>query len=147
MSGAGAVPGRPIPAVTPEMSPFWEAAKRHQLVVQRCRTCGTLRFPAREVCSRCLSRDVEWTPVSGRGEVFSRAIMHQANHPAFAAVAPYAVVVVQLDEGVRIMSNVVDCAVGDVRIGMPVEVVFQALDAEITLPLFRPARPASSNNV
>jgi uncharacterized OB-fold protein len=147
VSGAGAVPGRPIPVVTPEMAPFWAAAKRGQLVVQRCRSCGALRFPAREVCSRCLSRDVEWTPVSGRGEVFSTAIMHQANHPAFAAVAPYAVVVIQLEEGVRMMSNVVECAVRDVRIGMPVEVVFQELDADVTLPLFRPAPATPSRNV
>jgi uncharacterized OB-fold protein len=129
------------------MAPFWEAARRGQLVVQRCTACGTLRFPAREVCSHCLSREAEWTPVSGRGEVFSRVVMHQANHPAFAAVAPYAVVVVQLAEGVRIMSNVVDCAVGDVRIGMPVEVVFEPLDDQIALPLFRPAPPTSSSNV
>jgi uncharacterized protein len=142
-----AVPGRPVPAVTPEMAPFWEAARRRQLVVQRCTSCGTLRFPAREACSRCLSRQSEWTPVAGTGEVFSKAIMHQANHPAFAAVAPYAVVVVQLAEGVRMMSNVVDCAVGDVRIGMSVEVVFQELDGDVTLPLFRPAPAKSSSNV
>ncbi len=136
-------PARPIPVVTPEMAPFWEAAKRQQLVVQRCVACGTLRFPAREVCSRCLSRDVAWTPVSGRGEVFSKVVMHLANHPAFAAMAPYAVVVVQLEEGARIMSNVTGCAPADVRIGMPVEVTFEPLDDTVTLPLFR---PTSSKN-
>jgi uncharacterized OB-fold protein len=141
------IPGRPVPTVTPEMAPFWEAARRQQLVVQRCRGCGTLRFPAREVCSSCLSRDVEWTPVSGRGEVFSRVVMHQANHPAFAAVAPYAVVVVQLAEGVRMLSNVVDCAAGDVRIGMPVEVVFETLEGGVALPLFRPASATPSSSV
>lgn len=136
-------PARPIPVVTPEMAPFWDAAKRQQLVVQRCVACGALRFPAREVCSTCMSRDVEWAPVSGRGEVFSKVVMHQANHPAFAALAPYAVVVVQLEEGARIMSNVTGCTAADVHIGMPVEVTFQPLDDTITLPLFR---PTSSKN-
>jgi uncharacterized OB-fold protein len=85
------------------MAPFWDAARRHQLVVQRCLDCGAHRFPAREVCSRCLSRRVEWHPVSGRGRVFSIAIMHQASHPWFAARVPYAVVVVELPEGARIL--------------------------------------------
>ena len=96
-------PARPVPAITPEMAPFWDAARRHQLVVQRCLDCGAHRFPAREVCSRCLSRRVEWHPVSGRGRVFSIAIMHQASHPWFAARVPYAVVVVELPEGARIL--------------------------------------------
>jgi uncharacterized OB-fold protein len=130
-------PAKPVPAATREMAPFWEAAKRHQLVVQRCEDCGALRFPAREVCSRCLSRRVGWQPVSGRGTVFSVAVMHQANHPAFAAEVPYAVVVVQLDEGVRLVSNVVDVPAREVAIGLPVEVVFDDVTPEITLPRFR----------
>ena len=75
---------KPIPAITPEMRPFFEAAKRHELVVQRCTQCGTHRFPAREICSSCLSREVEWVPVSGAGEVFSYNVMHQVYHPGFA---------------------------------------------------------------
>lgn len=137
-----AAPAPPVPAVTPAMAPFWEAAKRHELVVQRCVECGSLRFPAREVCSRCLSRRAEWQRVSGRGTIFSLAIMHQANHPAFAAQVPYAVVVVELAEGARMLSNVVDCPVGDVRIGMPVEVTFEDVSPEVTMPKFRPAAGA-----
>ena len=130
-------PTKPLPQVSPEMAPFFEAAHRHQLVVQRCAGCGELRFPARSICSTCLSREATWVPVSGRGTVFSFAIMHQAVHPGFAADVPYAVVVVELDEGPRLLSNLVDCPTADVRVGMPVDVVFDALTPEVTLPKFR----------
>ena len=135
---------RPLPQVTPEMAPFWEAARRHELVVQRCRGCGELRFPARDLCSRCLSREADWVPVSGRGSIFSFVVMHQVYHPGFADQVPYAVVVVQLEEGARILSNLLDCPVQDVRVDMPVEVVFEELTSEVTLPKFRPrTRPGS----
>jgi uncharacterized OB-fold protein len=131
-------PAKPLPQISPEMAPFFDAARRHELVVQRCAGCGTLRFPARTICSTCLSREASWVPMSGRGTVFSFVIMHQAIHPGFAAETPYAVVVIQLDEGVRLLSNLVDCPTADVEIGMPVEVVFDDLTPEVTLPKFRP---------
>ncbi|HYR97172.1 MAG TPA: Zn-ribbon domain-containing OB-fold protein [Candidatus Binatus sp.] len=129
---------KPLPQMTPEMRPFWEAARRHELVVQRCRGCGTPRFPARDICSRCLSREAEWAPVSGRGTVFSYTVMHQIYHPAFAAEVPYAVIVVELEEGARLLSNLVGCPVGDIAPGMPVEAVFEDVTPEVTLPKFRP---------
>ena len=128
---------KPLPPTTPEMAPFWEAARRHELVVQRCRGCGAYRFPARDLCSRCLAREVEWTRVSGRGEIFSYAVMHQVYHPGFAGEVPYAVVVVALEEGARLVSNVVGCPAAALRIGMPVEVVFEDVTPEVTLPKFR----------
>jgi uncharacterized OB-fold protein len=121
------------------MAPFWDAARRHQLVVQRCLDCGAHRFPAREVCSRCLSRRVEWQPVSGRGRVFSIAVMHQASHPWFAARVPYAVVVVELPEGARILSTVTGVPPEAITIDMPVEVDFEDVTPEVSLPVFRPA--------
>ena len=133
------MPDKPIPDVTPEMEPFFAAARERRLVVQRCTDCGALRFPARPRCSACLGKDVEWTPVSGKGEVFSYVVMHQAVHPGFAAIAPYPVVVVQLAEGVRMLSGIVDVPAADVRIGMPVEVTFEPRGPEILLPVFRPA--------
>jgi len=131
-------PARVLPDITPEMAPFFAAARRRELVVQRCRACGAYRFPARDICSRCLSREAAWERVAGRGVVFSFAVMHQAYHPAFQV--PYAVVVVELEEGVRMLSNVVDCPLRELAIGMPVEVVFEELSAEVTLPKFRPRR-------
>ena len=131
---------RPLPQVSAEMAPFFEAARRQQLVVQRCRGCGTLRFPARDRCSACLGREAEWVPVSGRGTVLSFAVMHQVYHPGFAAEVPYAVVLVALDEGPRMISNVVGVPPSDIRIGTPLEVVFEAVSPEVTLPKFRVAR-------
>lgn len=128
---------KPLPPPTEDMRPFWEAAQRRELVVQRCGTCGGLRFPARELCSRCLSRDAEWTPVSGRGTIFSYNVMHQVYHPGFADEVPYAVVSVELEEGVRLLSNLVDCPPSEIRIGMPVEVVFEEVSPGVTLPKFR----------
>ena len=130
---------KPIPAITAEMQPFFDAAKRHELVVQRCAQCGKHRFPAREICSSCLSRDATWERVSGRGHIFSYNVMHQVYHPGFASEVPYAVVVVELDEGARMISNLVGVALQDIKIGMPVQVVFEAVTAEVTLPKFKPA--------
>ncbi len=132
-------PARPVPVITPEMAPFWEAARRHELAMQRCLDCGAYRFPARAVCSRCLSHRAEWQRVSGRGRIFSVAIMHQANHPWFAARAPYAVVVVELDEGARMLSAVTDLEPHAIVIGMPVEVAFDDVTPEVSLPVFRAA--------
>ena len=137
MTVTGTTAAMPLPQITPEMAPFFEAARHHTLVVQQCARCGTVRFPARTICSSCLARDATWVPVSGRGKVFSYAIMHQTNHPGFAAIVPYAVVVIELVEGVRVLSNLVDCPLEHLRIDLPVEVVFDDLTPEITLPKFR----------
>ncbi len=132
---------KPVPAVTPALAPFFAAAREGRLVVQRCAACGALRFPAREICSACLATEVTWQAVSGRGTIFSYNVMHQIYHPGFAAAVPYAVVIVKLEEGPKITSNLVDCAPDAITIGMPVEVVFEQLSPEVTLPKFRP-RPA-----
>ncbi len=130
---------KPVPEVEPGLAPFFAAAKEERLVVQRCAGCGALRFPPRELCSGCLSTAVEWLEVSGRGEVFSFNVMHQVYHPGFAAEVPYAVVVIKLAEGPKLVSNLVDCPVGEIRIGMPVEVVFETISPDVTLPKFRRA--------
>lgn len=130
---------KPIPTITPEMRPFFEAAREHRLVVQRCSDCGEYRFPARELCSHCLSRASTWVAVSGAGEVFSFNVMHQVYHPGFAEAVPYAVVSVKLVEGPRMNSNLVGVAASDIRIGMPVRVIFEAISDEVTLPKFTPA--------
>lgn len=120
------------------MAPFYDAANRKVLTVQRCTDCGVLRFPAHELCSKCLSTNAEWVPVSGRGEVFSFNIMHQVYHPAFATEVPYAVVVVKLEEGPRIISNLVGVKPHEIKCGMGVEVVFEKLNDQVTLPKFQP---------
>lgn len=129
--------GKPVPEATPALAPFFAAAREGRLVVQRCGGCGTLRFPPRELCSTCLAREATWEHVSGRGEVFSYNVMHQVYHPGFVSEVPYAVVIVRLEEGPKITSNLVDCPVGEITIGMPVEVVFERVSPEVTLPKFR----------
>jgi len=126
-----------IPQVTRELKPFFDAARNHQLVVQKCDKCGELRFPAAPLCLKCDSDKCSWTPVSGRGQVFSFTIMHRAYHLAFKA--PYALAVIQLNEGVKMTSNVIGIEPSKVKCGMPVEVVWDQLSDEVTLPRFRPA--------
>ncbi len=128
---------KPIPAITPEMRPFYDAAKRHELVVQRCSGCGAHRFPAREICANCLSRESSWVKVTGKGEVFTFNVMHQVYHPGFASEVPYAVIAVKLAEGARMNSNLVGVKPHDIHIGMPVEVVFEDITENVTLPKFR----------
>jgi uncharacterized protein len=140
-----ATPRRPLPEGDRALAPFFAAAKDHRLVVQRCARCGTLRFPPRELCTSCLSTDVTWAEVSGRGQIFSFNVMHQVYHPAFAKDVPYAVVVVKLLEEPKMISNVVDCPVDEIYIGMPVEVVFERMSDEITLPKFRRARAVEAD--
>ena len=130
---------KPVPQITPELAPFFAAAREGRLVVQRCTECRLMRFPPRELCSGCLATTSEWVPVSGRGEVFSYNVMHQVYHPAFAAEVPYAVVVVRLAEGPKLTTSIVDCPPHDIRIGMPVEAVFEAASPDVTLVKFRRA--------
>lgn len=127
---------KPIPAITPDLAPFFAAAKQHQLMAQKCVQCGTLRFPPRAICSTCLSQQAEWAPVSGAGEVFSFNVMHQIYHPGFVADAPYAVVLIKLKEGAKMISNLTGVAPRDIKIGMPVKVVFEQISDEVTLPKF-----------
>jgi uncharacterized protein len=94
---------RPIPEVTSELRPFFEASRNGQLVVQKCGNCGVLRFPPRRMCSNCLSRESSWIPVSGEGEVYSFIIMHRVYHPAFANQVPYAVATIKLKEGAQMI--------------------------------------------
>jgi uncharacterized OB-fold protein len=129
---------KPVPEITPDMEEFFAGAREQRLMMQRCDSCGDLRFPPHETCTNCLSTKASWVPVSGRGEVYSFNIMHQIYHPAFVAEAPYAVVVVKLDEGVKFVSNLEGVKPSEIRTGMPVEVVFEKVSDEVWLPKFRP---------
>ena len=134
-----------VPIVVDETRGFWEASLEERLVVQSCDACGYVQLPGGPCCRRCLSQDLSWTPASGRGEVFSFTIVRQAIHPAFSAQVPYVVADIRLEEGPVMTSNVTDCEVTDVRIGMPVEVWFDAeaedaFHVKLRLPKFRPSK-------
>jgi uncharacterized OB-fold protein len=129
---------RPLPRVTADNRPFWEAARRHVLALQRCDDCGHFRYPPAPVCPECLSEHATWTPASGRGVVTTFVIVHKPYFASFAADLPYNVVQVQLDEGPRLTANLVGVANADLRIGAAVEVVFDDVTPDVTLPRFRP---------
>lgn len=131
------LPRPEIPEVT---QPFWDAAKRHQLMMPRCPSCNRYFWYPREACPHCLQPGWEWTPVSGKGRLHTFTIVRQPAHPAFNLDVPYVYAVVQLEEGVRMISNVVECAIpDDVRVDMPLEAVFDDVTEEWTLVKFRPA--------
>ena len=122
---------------------FYDRCRSGTLHFQRCRDCGTFRHVPRELCAACGSFAWEWAPSTGRGRLYSWTVVMRALHPAFLNATPVAPVVVEMEEGVRLLSQVIDCAPGELAIGLPVEVVFQAVTDEITLPFFRLARPAA----
>ena len=130
----------PLPVPTPDTQGFWDACKRHELVVQRCLRCRTYRYPPQPMCYHCSSSDWEWAQVSGRGTIHTYTITYQPVHPALASRVPWTVVIVELEEGVHIVSHLVGCPPEHVHIGMPVEVVFEDVTDEVTLPKFCPAR-------
>ncbi len=135
-------PERPLPVLTDENRPFWEAAARGELRMQRCVRCGHVRYPITPVCTRCLAPETEWTALSGRGTVASYVVFHQVYHQAFKDAVPYNAALIQLEEGPRMMSNVVGIPNDALAVGMPVEVVFTPLTQGIHLPQFRPRREA-----
>ena len=127
---------RPHPRRDPDSLPYWDAAQRHELLIQRCDQCGAHRFYARLLCPRCWSPDVTWERSSGRGTIYSFTIVHRAPSEAFRALVPYVVAVIDLEEGVRVMANILGTSPDDVRVGAPVRVVFEAIDDAVTLPQF-----------
>jgi len=128
-----------LPRIDEMSRPYWEGAKRHELLLQKCQECGHYRYPPGETCPSCLSDRLEWVKVSGRGSVYTWTVFHQAYHPAYKDDIPYAVVAVELEEGPRMITNLVNCRIEDIKMGMPVEVVFDDVTEEVSLPKFRPA--------
>ena len=136
--------GKPLPIPSQLSEPFWSACKNHELKIQRCRSCGVFRFPPAILCPECLSREVEWKKVSGKGKVFSFVVYRRLYHPAFEADLPYTVAVIELEEGARLLSNVVGIPPEQVTCDMHVEVVFEDVTPEMTLPKFRPCTDAGA---
>lgn len=131
---------KPLPIPDMDSEAYWQGCNRHELLVQRCKDCGAFRFPPSPLCDRCHSKHTEWTQVSGRGKIYSWVVVHHPVYPVFAPEAPYAVVLVALDEAphVRIPGNLLDCPLEEIRGEMAVEVVFREITKEVTLPQWRP---------
>lgn len=130
---------KPLPAVDELTQPFWEAAARQQLVIQRCQECAYFNHPPRTVCDACQSQRLAFVPVSGRGRIYSYAVMHQPNIAGFEQDIPYLNLLIELDEQPRLLlvSYLPMAAKATVHIGAAVEVYFEPVNAEITLPQFR----------
>ena len=130
----------PLPVPTPETRAFWDAARRHALELPRCRACGHRFFYPRAACPRCLSGDLEWVRASGRGTLHTFTVGHRGLRD-FPLGTPYVIAIVELEEGPRLMTNLVGVEpdAARLRIGMPVEVVFEDVTAQVALPRFRPA--------
>lgn len=128
---------KPLPAIDERNGPYWEALRRHELRLPRCGACGHLRFEPHRSCPRCGSQDTQWPRLSGQGEVWSVCVFHQVYFAGFRDEAPYNVAAIELEEGVRLYSNVVGSANHEVRIGRKVEAVFEDVTPEVTLLKFR----------
>ena len=137
-------PNLPLPQPSEESRPFFDALNVHRLVIQCCANCGALQHPPRAMCGACQSTEFNWREVSGAGVVHSYVVTHQAVHPALAGHTPLATVEVELAEGPRVTSNLVDVAPEAVMIGMAVEVIFEEAGAGVMLPLFRRSGSADS---
>jgi uncharacterized protein len=122
----------PAPAVSPETREFWEAAAAGRLLVKHCRACGEAHWYPRAHCPFCFSDATEWRESAGRGTIYSYSVMRRA-------ATPYAIAYVTLDEGVRMLTNIVDCDFDALRIGQPVVVVFRPTEGGSPVPMFRPA--------
>lgn len=134
-------PSRPRPVVNRDNAGFWEGVARHRLLIQRCTSCAALRFPWLPGCNNCGGPDWDTVEASGEGTVYSYVVMHHPPFPAFDP--PYAVALVELAEGVRMISDVVGVPYDKVRIGMPVRLEFRSYDEELVLPVFRAREEAA----
>lgn len=131
---------KPVPAQTHDSREFWLNCSRNKLVLQRCGDCAATQYYPRNVCTNCGSNNIEWVDSAGLGKVYSYTVVHRAPSAAFSQSVPYVLAIVQLTEGPRMMSNIVDCEPGDVRIGMEVEVDFEKRAEDVGVPLFKLAR-------
>jgi uncharacterized OB-fold protein len=136
---SGGEAAKPLPIVSDYNRPFWEGARRHEFRLQRCNSCHKLWAPNGPVCPHCFSEDYTWDKTDGRGKVASWVVFHKVYHPGFANDVPYNVAFIELTEGPRVIANVVGVKNEDLRIGMPVEVVFEDVNDEISIPKFRKA--------
>ncbi len=136
-------PDRPLPhPITPEAKPFWDGLREQKLLLPKCGACGHVFFYPRVVCPRCHSRAIAWIQASGRGKLHAFEIAYQAFNKAWKVKPPWVLAMVELAEGPRMMTNLVNVEPDPrvIKCDMPVQIVFSKLTDEITLPLFQPVR-------
>jgi len=130
---------KPLPVADVETRPFWDACREGRLKLQRCTNCGHVRFPPTYYCAKCASSENEWIESTGRGRVFSWIVVrHPVPREIYAADVPYVVALIELDEGVRIASNIIGIEPEKVTADMPVRAIFKPVTPDVTLPVFEP---------
>ena len=129
---------KPLPIPNEDTKPFWDGLKEHKLRIQKCSQCGQFRFPPRIICPYCMSLESEWVEVEGGATVYAFTVVHRAYTPAYESELPYVVAIVELEEGVRLVTNIVGCKPEQVAIGMRVQLSFEDVTPEFTLHRFRP---------
>jgi uncharacterized OB-fold protein len=132
------IPARPAPEIIGHAAPFWAAAREGRLVIQHCPACGHFQHYPRPWCTNCLHQDPEFVESDGTGTIYTFTVIRRSPVPAFAARVPYVLAFVDLDEGVRLVTNIVGCDPETVRIGQRVQAQFEAVDHEHTVVLFAP---------
>lgn len=130
---------KPLPVIQPFSQPFWDAAKVGKLLVQNCNSCSSPIFFPRDRCPECWSEDLGWTEASGKGEVYAFSVTYEGVEKAFLEDLPIILAWIDLPEGIRMQTNIIDCEPDGVSIGMQVEVTFQKATDDISLPYFKPA--------
>ena len=131
---------KPVPVPDEISAPFFNGAREGKLMLQHCTACGAWSFPVRERCPHCFAAKLEWRQASGRGTLYTFTIMHQVMNPGFASAVPYNVAQIDLEEGVRMTSNIVVGIPNDaLRVGMKLEAVFDDVGDNVRIPKFRPA--------
>ena len=129
----------PAPAVNPETREFWDATAQDRLLLRRCRDCGAVIWYPRAICPECASLNTEWFPAAGRGRIYSYTVNHRGEG-AYTGLPPFVLAYVELDEGPRLMTNIVGADQAELAVGLPVEVVFHDTGDGAALPRFQPMR-------
>lgn len=131
---------KPIPVADADSAPYWEGCRDGRLLIQQCAECETLRFPPNRICGACHSDKMKWIEASGKGRVYSWIVVnHAVPREVYGDDVPYAVALIDLEEGVRMVSNVIGFDPHEIAADMPVEVVFEPGGESVVLPKFRPA--------
>ena len=129
---------KPLPTIAGETRTYWDCCRQGQLMIQRCDRCHEYQFYPRGICANCWSNDIKWVKASGKGTVWTFTVTYQNRTPGFDEEVPYVLALVELEEGVRMFTNIIQCNPRDVHIGMPVEVTFVPATDQITIPYFKP---------
>jgi uncharacterized OB-fold protein len=129
---------KPLPQPNADDKFFWDGCKEHKLLFQKCQNCGLVRWPPSIICPNCYSRNTETFEATGKGKIYTYAVYHQAYHQGFEHEVPYITAIIELEEGPHFLSNIIGCEPGNVSCDMPVEVVWEDVTREFSLPKFRP---------